>query len=171
MITWTLTAEMRPLPATLGPGGAGRTPDSPLQVKPPAWPKRLLFGTSKLITENKETRWGTAPGPAEAGGAASVNLVRLGNTSPDGPKCIVSEPEQAAELRPLEELELQAREGKHAVEVPSKHVIPGSKVGHRTPRSDDGRCPHGTGLQRQEGTSSNKVMLWYGHFFYAAKGV
>lgn len=81
MITWTLTAEMRPLPATLGPGGAGRTPDSHLQVKPPAWPKKLLFGTSKLITENRATRWGTAPGPAEGGGAASMNLVQLGKMS------------------------------------------------------------------------------------------
>lgn len=92
------------------------------------------------------------------------------NVSPNGPKCIVSETNQAAELRPLEELELQARERKHAVEVPSEYVMPGSKVGHRAPQSDDRRCPHGAGLQRQEGTSSNKVMLWYGHFFYAAKG-
>lgn len=42
-----------------------------------------------------------------------MNLVSWGKTaSLNGPKCIVSETDQAAELRPLEELELQVQERK-----------------------------------------------------------
>lgn len=69
LITWPPTAATKPLPAAPGPCRAGdhlragnQTPLSRCHIKPPAWPKWLLFVTSDLSTENRATRQGSAMG-------------------------------------------------------------------------------------------------------------
>lgn len=78
------TAGTRPLPAHWALAGLDITSPG-LHVKAPVRPKRLL----SVLSENRAPRWGAAVGSAEGGLGESVNLVRLGEVSPNRPECAV----------------------------------------------------------------------------------
>lgn len=62
------------------------------------WRSRLQGSTSRhqsgprgfsVLSENRAPRWGAAVGSAEGGLGESVNLLRLGEVSPNRPECAV----------------------------------------------------------------------------------
>ena len=100
----------------------GRMPGSPIQVPPSSHPPGqkgfLLSSASSLLRTGQ-------PGGKLPWGLQSVEEERLGTWSgwersaQTVQSVLRGQRDRAAELWSLEELELQARKGKHAVEVPS----------------------------------------------------